>query len=196
MAPGKRPAASGRHVYFTKQSICHRSNKEMQTAQLGDLVTVIYEGIVENGEIFESSEDTGPLAFRIGSGNVLPGFEEAVIGMGINETREIVLPPEQAEQAYGRHDKNLLHTVSRSSWDAGVDIRPGVIVGMTMEKEGTRHQVPATITEVAGDKVTVDFNHPLAGKTIRYRITLRKIETPEPLRSAPGSPPAGCSCSS
>ena len=156
----------------------------MQTAQPGDMVTVIYEGMIENGDIFESSADTGPLTFRIGTGSVLPGFEEGIIGMGINESREIVLP---SDQAYGRHDENLLHTVSRSSWDAGADIRPGVIVAMTMEKDGANHQVPATVTEVAGDMVTVDFNHPLAGKTILYRITLQKLERPEPLRSAAGS---------
>lgn len=153
----------------------------MRTAQPGDTVTVIYEGMIENGEIFESSADTGPLTFRIGTGSVLPGFEEAIIGMEVNETREIVLPP---EEAYGSHDENLLHTVSRASWHAGADIRPGVIVAMTMEKDGASHQVPATVTGVAGDMVTVDFNHPLAGKAIRYRITVQKLETYEALRAA------------
>jgi FKBP-type peptidyl-prolyl cis-trans isomerase 2 len=158
----------------------------MQTAQPGDLVTVIYEGMIENGEIFESYKDSGPLAFRIGTGSVLPGFEEAVVGMAINESRELVLPP---ERAYGRHDGNLLHTVSRSCWEAGADIRPGVVVAMTMEKDGENHRVPATVIETAGDTVTVDFNHPLAGKTVIYRITLQNIE-PAGLRSAPG-----CACS-
>ena len=156
----------------------------MQTARPGDMVTVIYEGLIENGDIFESSADTGPLTFRIGTGSVLFGFEEGIIGMAINESKEIVLPP---EQAYGNHDENLLHTVSRSSWHAGADIRPGVIVAMTMEKDGANHQVPATVIEVAGDMVTVDFNHPLAGKAIRYRITLQKIETYEALRAAEDS---------
>ncbi|MEW6291383.1 MAG: peptidylprolyl isomerase [Thermodesulfobacteriota bacterium] len=145
----------------------------MQKAKPGDLVTVIYDGILENGEIFESSQDTGPLKFRLGTASVMPGFEEAVVGMGINESKEIRLQP---EEAYGLPRQDLIHTVSRSSWDADADIKPGVVVGMSMEKDGKQHQVPAMVTAVSGDMVTIDFNHPLAGKQVVYKITLQHIE--------------------
>lgn len=145
----------------------------MQKAKPGDLVTVIYDGILENGEIFESSQDTGPLKFRLGTASVMPGFEEAVVGMGINESKEIRLQP---EEAYGLPRQELIHTVSRSSWDADADIKPGVVVGMSMEKDGKQHQVPAMVTAVSGDMVTIDFNHPLAGKQVVYKITLQHIE--------------------
>lgn len=145
----------------------------MQKAKPGDLVTVIYDGILENGEIFESSQDTGPLKFRLGTASVMPGFEEAVVGMGINESKEIRLQP---EEAYGLPRQELIHTVSRSSWDADADIKPGVVVGMSMEKDGKQHQVPAMVTTVSGDMVTIDFNHPLAGKQVVYKITLQHIE--------------------
>jgi FKBP-type peptidyl-prolyl cis-trans isomerase 2 len=155
--------------------------KIMLKAKPGDLVTVIYEGIIENGEIFESSEDTGPLQFRIGTGSVMAGFEEAVIGMGINESKEIRLQP---EEAYGLPKEELIHTIGRSTWDENADIKPGVVLGMTMEKDGKQHQVPAMVTAVAGDMVTIDYNHPLAGKQVIYKITVQNIETHQTLRSA------------
>jgi FKBP-type peptidyl-prolyl cis-trans isomerase 2 len=155
--------------------------KIMLKAKPGDLVTVIYEGIIENGEIFESSQDTGPLQFRIGTGSVMAGFEEAVIGMGINESKEIRLQP---EEAYGLPKEELIHTIGRSTWDENADIKPGVVLGMTMEKDGKQHQVPAMVTAVAGDMVTIDYNHPLAGKQVIYKITVQNIETHQTLRSA------------
>ncbi|MBU4260587.1 MAG: FKBP-type peptidyl-prolyl cis-trans isomerase [Proteobacteria bacterium] len=145
----------------------------MLKAKPGDLVTVIYEGILENGEIFESSQDTGPLQFRIGTASVMIAFEMAVIGMGINESKEIHLKP---EEAYGLPREDLIHTLGRSTWNKNADIKPGVVLGMTMEKDGEQHQVPAMVTAVSDDKVTIDFNHPLAGKQILYKITLQNIE--------------------
>ena len=108
-------------------------------------------------------------------------FEKAVLGMEINESREIRLQP---EEAYGLPKEELIHTLSRSIWDEKADIKPGVVLGMTMEKDGEQHQVPAMVTEVSGDKVTVDFNHPLAGKQILYKITLQNLE---PLQAASSS---------
>ncbi|RJX33649.1 MAG: peptidylprolyl isomerase [Desulfurivibrio sp.] len=145
----------------------------MLKAKPGDLVTVTYDGMLENGEIFESSKDTGPLQFRIGTGSVMIAFEKAVIGMAAGESREIRLQP---EEAYGLPKEELIHTVDRSSWEKKADIRPGVVVGMTMEKDGEQHQLPATVTAVAGDQVTIDFNHPLAGKLVIYKITVHNIE--------------------
>ncbi|MBI5556051.1 MAG: peptidylprolyl isomerase [Deltaproteobacteria bacterium] len=148
----------------------------MKTAKPGDTVTVVYDGILENGDLFESSQDTGPLEFQIGAGNVFAAFEEAVIGMEVNESKEILIQP---EEAYGLRQEELVHTVPRSSWPENADVQPGVVVGMTMEKEGRQHQVPAMVTAVSGDMVTIDFNHPLAGNKVIYRITLRKIIPPE-----------------
>lgn len=145
----------------------------MSKAKPGDLITVIYDGILENGEIFESSQDNGPLQFRIGTGSVMVAFEKAVIGMGINEIKEIRLQP---EEAYGLPREELIHTVDRSTWDKNADIKPGVVLGMTLEKDGEQHQVPAMVTAVSGDKVTIDFNHPLAGKQVIYKISVQNIE--------------------
>ncbi|MBC8318010.1 MAG: peptidylprolyl isomerase [Desulfobulbaceae bacterium] len=162
----------------------------MKTAQLNDFVTVIYEGFLENGEIFESSSDTGPLDFQIGYASVMRCFEEGVIGMKVDETKEIQLGP---KDAYGERQEDLVHTLNRSSWNKDADIKPGITVAMNMEKDGETHQIPATVTDVQGDMVTVDYNHPLAGQKIIFKITLKKIERKAPSipMNTPG-PDSGC----
>jgi len=159
----------------------------MKTAQQGDFVTVIYEGSLENGEIFESSSDTGPLHFQIGSGSVMPCFEEGVIGMKIEETKEINLAP---MDAYGERQEELVQTINRSSLGKKMDIQPGIVIGMNIEKDGQPHQIPAMVTGVQGDMVTIDYNHPLAGKKIIFTITLQEIR-----KEAPATPPGDPSLS-
>lgn len=165
----------------------------MKTAQPADFVTVIYEGFLENGEIFESSSDTGPLKFQIGYGTVMPCFEEGILGMKVDETKEIQLAP---QDAYGERQEELVQTLNRSSWNNNADIKPGVVVAMNMEKDGETHQVPAMVTDVQGDMVTVDYNHPLAGEKIIFKITLQEIERKAssiPL-ATPSISDTGCGC--
>lgn len=163
----------------------------MQTAKSGDSVTVVYDGMLKGGDIFESSEDNGPLNFKLGEGSVMAGFEQAVIGMAIGESKTIMIQP---QDAYGLHQEELVHSVKRSTWDEKAEIKPGVVVGMTMEKDGKTHQIPAMITEINGDMVTIDFNHPLAGKEIIYHISLQKINEQGKTESC-NCPPSGCGCS-
>lgn len=144
----------------------------MEAAKQGDLVTVLYEGMLEDGEVFESSNESGPFEFRLGLGTAMPGFEQAITGMKAGEIKKIMMNP---ENAYGEYKKELSHTVKRSSWDKDTVIKQGVVVGMTMEHDGQEQQVPAMVTAISGDEVTIDFNHPLAGKKVIYVITLEKI---------------------
>jgi FKBP-type peptidyl-prolyl cis-trans isomerase 2 len=163
----------------------------MKTAQLNDMVTVLYEGLLENGEIFESSSDTGPLEFQIGTGTVMPCFEEGVIGMAIDETKELHL---DAKDAYGEKQEELIHTVDRSLLQKDLDLKPGMVVGFNVDKDGETHQVPATITKIEGDAITVDYNHPLAGKKIIFKVTLKGIKRQAPAIPVvdPSAPAAGC----
>jgi len=147
----------------------------MQPAQLGDLVTVLYDGKLENGEVFESSADTGPISFTLGDGSVMPAFEAAVIGMQPGESKIIKIKP---ENAYGLHSPELVHIVSRAAVNPDCELTPGMVVGLNMEVEGQMQKVPATITALEEDKVTVDFNHPLAGQELLYKITLQSIGEP------------------
>ena len=150
----------------------------MQTAQIGDQVTVVYAGFLANGELFESSSETGPLTFGIGDGSVMPAFEAAVIGMTTGETKNIRIP---AKNAYGERNEELVHTVPRSAMNSQAELNPGMVVGMTMERDGQSQKVPATVTAVVGDQITIDFNHPLAGQELMYKLTLESLNAPDDL---------------
>jgi peptidylprolyl isomerase len=146
----------------------------MTEVKKGDAVSVKYEGLLEDGTVFESSEESGIFEFKLGDGLAMPGFEQAIIGMEAGETKKIMMDP---INAYGEYKKELIHTVKRSSWAKDAEIKPGIIVGMTMDRDGQEHKVPAMITATSGDEVTVDYNHPLAGKKVIYIITLEKINS-------------------
>lgn len=145
----------------------------MKTVQIGDQVSIEYEGMLEDGEIVERSSDTGPVEFEVGSNVMPPGFEKALIGMQEGEEKTITMTP---EEAFGPRDENLLHTVSLSVLGDKIKPEPGMVLGMTLDKEGQPHKVPALVIAVKGDEVTIDFNHPLAGKTLTYKLTLKSIK--------------------
>ncbi len=135
----------------------------------GDTVRVVYEGKLENGEIFESSERSGPMEFQIGDNSVIPAFEKAVAGMKVGEKKDITLQP---EEAYGPRREELVMSVARKNLGVGIDPRPGMILGMSVERDGQQEKVPAMVTGVTDDTVIVDFNNPLAGRTVTFTITL------------------------
>lgn len=157
----------------------------MQRVSENDNVKVTYEGMLPSGEIFESSEDTGPLEFTLGTNSVMAAFEQAVYGMAVSETKTVSIPP---EEAYGPKHKELIHTVNRSLFKEK-EIIPGMVLGLDIEKDGEAHKVPGTVVEVNEDKVVVDFNHPLAGHELVYKITLQAIHG----SPASGSPDS-CGC--
>lgn len=140
----------------------------------GDKIKVDYDGRLENGEIFDSSKHVShphPLAFEVGSGEMIKGFDEAVIGMKLNEEKEIKLKP---EEAYGARKKDLEQHVSREVLPHGQEPE----VGMTLVM-GTPHghQIPVKIIAVDSKNITVDLNHPLAGKTLIFKIKVVGIES-------------------
>ena len=159
----------------------------MQRVKANDYVTVTYEGHLNNGEMFESSRETGPLCFQIGDNSIFPGFENAVIGMAVNETKTITLQP---EEAHGPRQEDLILTLNQENF-GDLNIQKGLVVTLTVEKDGTHHKVPALIAEINADNtVTVDFNHPLAGQELTYTITVQSIDQkPQPAAS-------GCDCTS
>jgi FKBP-type peptidyl-prolyl cis-trans isomerase 2 len=145
----------------------------MQQAKLGDCITVDYEGYLENGEIFESTKDAGELEFTLGTASVLIGLEEGMIGAAIGETREITISP---EDAFGPHQKELIQELDKSVFGArSSELQTGMILHLTMPKDGKDQQIPATVIQLSDDTVTVDYNHPLAGQTLTYKVTLKTI---------------------
>jgi peptidylprolyl isomerase len=155
----------------------------MQRVSENDSVTIVYDGLLPSGEKFDSSQDAGPLQFQLGTGSVLPAFEQAVLGMAAKETKSITIA---AKDAYGLKNEDLIMTVSRQGF-ADQPIAPGMVIGMNMDHDGQQHKVPATVLAVEGETMTIDFNHPLAGQDITYQITLLSIDTP-------GAESAGCGC--
>ncbi len=145
----------------------------MQRVKQGDQVIIEYKGTLADNEETDSSVDSGSLEFEVGAGKVFPGFDKGVLDMAVNETISITLAP---EDAYGQQDKELLHTVNKEVLGPDVDPKPGMVLGMDIERSGQKHKIPALVTVVKDDQVEIDFNHPLAGKTLTYQLTLKEIK--------------------
>jgi peptidylprolyl isomerase len=151
--------------------------KAKAKAKKGDKVKVHYTGRYDGGEVFDSSEcadeecgcDAGPLEFTIGAGEVISGFEKAVIGMREGEAKTLIIP---VDDAYGERSEDMVITVDRS--DVPADMTPEV--GMPMEiAQGNDVVIPVVITEVSETHVTLDANHPLAGMDLTFDLKLVKI---------------------
>ena len=137
----------------------------------GSKVKVDYEGRFESGEIFDTSkhgDHSRPLEFEVGSGQVIPGFDEAVIGMEIGEEKEIVIKP---EEAYGFVKQELFQKIPKSQLPPipdGQEVKPGMVLKIVQDDR--THQIP--VKDVDADSITLDLNHPLAGKTLIFKITI------------------------
>jgi peptidylprolyl isomerase len=143
-------------------------------AQDGDTVAVHYTGTLSDGSKFDSSYDRGePLEFVLGDGNMISGFENAVRGMQVGEVKTVTLPP---EEAYGTYDENLILVLGRDQMPQGIDIEVGLQLPMQTD---TGARFIATIIEVSDTTVTLDANHPMAGKELTFEIELVAI-TPAP----------------
>ena len=153
----------------------------MKRAKPGDIVSIDYEGVLENGEVFESTKEKGALNFTLGTGSVMPAFELAIVGMSENDSTDVILQP---KDGYGERQKELLQTMDKSALGDKADFQVGQILHLNMEKEGKTHKVPATVVELTDTSVTLDYNHPLAGHTLTYKVTLKTIEVTKESKEA------------
>ena len=136
----------------------------------GSTVKVEYTGSFENGTIFDSSGIQGqPLEFKAGSGQMIKGFDHAVIGMKIGEEKTVTLGP---EEAYGSHNPKLVATIPKEELPEGKPVKPGMMI-LVGSQDG--QQMPALITEVNENNFTIDLNHPLAGKALVFKIKVVDI---------------------
>ena len=134
-----------------------------------DTVRVHYTGHFPNGEIFDSSRGGEPLEVTLGRDQLIPGFEAAVIGMQPGEAREAVIP---AAQAYGPHHPELVFEVARDHFPPGLSPELGQRLDVSSRDGRT---TPVTVTRVSEQNVTLDANHPLAGKDLVFKIELLEI---------------------
>ncbi|MDY0163795.1 peptidylprolyl isomerase [Desulfobotulus sp.] len=141
----------------------------MRKAEKGDRVQVHYTGKFPEGEVFDSSEGRSPLSFELGGGQMIPGFDAAVLGMSVGEKKSVTLLP---EEAYGPHNPDLVAVYEKSLFPEGMEIQEGMILESRME-DGT--VIPIRIAAIEGENVTVDANFPMAGKTLVFDLELVSI---------------------
>ena len=140
-----------------------------QFARDGDIVDVHYTGTLEDGSEFDSSEGKDPLQFTVGAGQMIAGFENAVYGMKVGETKTVTIP---SAEAYGPHDEDLVMEINRDELPEDIEPTVGLQIGVTYEGG---QQGSATVTEVTETTVTLDTNHFLAGKDLIFELKLVKI---------------------
>lgn len=141
----------------------------MSGAQQGDTVKIHYTGTLDDGTVFDSSEGREPLEFTLGSGQVIPGFEEGVTGMNVGEKKSINIPP---EKAYGERNEEMVIQVPSAQVPA--DLNPQV--GQKLQMSGPQGQtIVVEVLEVTDETLTLDANPPLAGKALNFDIELVAI---------------------
>lgn len=141
----------------------------MSQVKDGDTVKVHYTGTLEDGTVFDTSREREPLEFTLGNGQLIPGFEKAVLGMAEGDTTEVSI---ESDNAYGERRDDLELEVSKT--DLPEEIDPEVGMQLQMQQEEGR-AIPVQITNVEEEIVTLDANHPLAGKDLNFEIELVEI---------------------
>ena len=141
----------------------------MEKAKVGDTVRVEYTGKFEDGQIFDSNKGREPLEFTLGEGKIIPGFEKAVVGMEVDEEKTVKIPP---EDGYGEYIEGLVAEVEKERFPENLSLEVGRQLVIPQENGS---QLIVTITKVTDSKVTLDANHPLAGKTLIFDIKLKEI---------------------
>ena len=140
------------------------------TAKKGDKVKVHYEGKFEDGTVFDSSEKHGqPLELEIGKGLVIKGFDIALEGMKEGEEKEVTLKP---SEAYGDPNPKLVQKFPKESMPKGQEVKEGMILAL-QAPDGKKF--PARVAKIDDKEVTIDLNHPLAGKTLIFKLKMEKV---------------------
>jgi peptidylprolyl isomerase len=141
----------------------------MAQAKTGDTVKVHYTGKLDDGTVFDSSAGRDPLEFKIGEGRLIPDFEQAVVGMNPGESKTIQIP---SGNAYGPYHEEMVINIERK--DLPEDLEPHIDQRLQVrQSEGQEFVV--TVTEVTETSITLDGNHPLAGKDLTFDIQLTEV---------------------
>ena len=142
----------------------------MKTVEVGNNVTVHYKGTLADGTEFDSSHTREePLSFEVGSGNMIKGFNNAVVGMTEGETKSIVLAP---ADAYGDRNPEAMQTIPKAAFGPDFDF----IIGGTIQGNSPGGPFLAKIHQLQENEVTLDMNHPLAGQDLSFEIEMLEIK--------------------
>ena len=139
------------------------------TIENGKKVKVHYTGTLTDGTVFDSSEGRDPLEFTIGEGKVIKGFDTAVKEMSVGEEKEINIP---SAEAYGEEKPEYFKKVPKDQLPKDQEPKVGMMLGIGMPNG---KQIPAKISEVTDTEVTLNLNHPLAGKDLKFKLKLVEV---------------------
>ena len=127
-------------------------------------ITMHFELALEDGQLVDSNFDKAPAEFKFGDGSLLEAFEDVLLGLKEGDERKFEMTP---EKAFGQHNPNNVQLMPRSQFDMGLE--EGMIVSFS---DVGKNELPGVIALIGDDEVTVDFNHPLAGRTLTYRVKI------------------------
>lgn len=141
----------------------------MSQAKHGDKVKVHYVGTLTDGTLFDSSQGSDPLEFTIGGGNVIPGFDNALIGMSAGDSKTVTIP---ADEAYGQRQEHMTRDVPRTAIPDEIELAEGIV----LHAQGPEGQTLSfTVDSFDDETVKIDGNHPLAGKDLTFALELVAI---------------------
>ena len=141
----------------------------MVQARINDKVKVHYSGTLSDGTIFDSSLEREPFEFTIGQGMVVPGFENGIVGMNEGETKTVSI---SADDAYGPYKDDLVGVIDKSRIPEDIDLDVGMVLQMRSPEGGITN---VTVADISDAGVTIDLNHPLAGKDLVFEIKLMEV---------------------
>ena len=141
----------------------------MATARDGDIVHVHYTGRLDDGSVFDASEGRNPLAFKLGAGQVIPGFEQAIDGMEVGGSKTVRIP---VDEAYGMRRDDLVLEVPRSQLPDDLEVDVGARLEM---QRGDGQSLPVMVVAADDAAITLDANHPLAGQALTFELHLVAI---------------------
>lgn len=142
----------------------------MTDAKAGDTVAIHYTGTLTDGAVFDSSDGRDPLQFVVGSGQIIPGLDQAIPGMKVGDKKVVEVP---ADQAYGQHNPQGVQAVPREHVPAEIPLEVGL--SLQMQTPDGR-AIPVVVTAISEAEVTLDANHPLAGKDLTFAIEIMEVK--------------------
>lgn len=131
-------------------------------------ITLHFELALENGQLVDSNFEGNPAQFTFGDGSLLPDFEAVLIGLAPGDEASFTMPP---EKAFGAHNPSNIQTIARGQF--GMDIEEGMVVSFA---DQAKNELPGVIKSIGVQQVEVDFNHPLSGHTLTYRVKIVAVE--------------------
>ncbi|SER38425.1 FKBP-type peptidyl-prolyl cis-trans isomerase [Pseudomonas soli] len=132
-------------------------------------VTLHFALHLENGDTVDSTFDKAPATFKVGDGNLLPGFENALFGFKAGDQRKLSIAP---ENAFGQHNPQNVQVMSRSQFE-GMELSEGLLV---IFNDAANTELPGVVKAFDDNQVTIDFNHPLAGKTLNFEVQILDVK--------------------